>query len=108
MAYVYLLIAACFEAGWPIGMKLASLTGNKGLYLSLAIITMMLSGWFLYLAQRVIPIGTAYCWWTGTGCIAVMLISCFCFGESFSLSKACGIIFIVSGIVLLEISRQGT
>ncbi len=108
MAYVYLLIAACFEAGWPIGMKLASLTGNKCLYLSLATITRMLSGWFLYLAQRVIPIGTAYCFWTGTGCIAVMLISCFCFGESFSWIKAGGIVFIISGMALLEISSQST
>ena len=108
MAYFYLLVAACFEAGWPIGMKLAALTGQKVFYLSLAAGAMMLSGWFLYLAQRVIPIGTAYCWWTGTGCIAVMLISCLFFAETFSGSKALGMICIIGGMVLLELSAQNS
>ena len=106
MAYVYLIIAACFEAGWPMGMKLASTTGEKLLYLSIAGITMMLSGWFLYLAQRTLPIGMAYCVWTGIGCMAVMLISVFYFGESINISKILGLILILAGMALLELSRD--
>ncbi len=108
MAYLYFVIAAAFEAGWPIGMKLASTTGQKGIYLSLAAITMILSGLFLYLAQRNLPIGMAYCLWTGFGCIAVMFISCLCFGEAFSMAKILGMLFILGGMALLELSSKNS
>ncbi|MBP5295858.1 MAG: multidrug efflux SMR transporter [Bacteriovoracaceae bacterium] len=106
MAYLYLFLAACFEAGWPIGMKLASVTGRHALYLFMAAITMMLSGFFLYLAQRNLPIGMAYSIWTGFGCIAVMLISCLFFGEHLSVVKIVGMISILAGMALLELSTR--
>lgn len=41
-------------------MKMASVTGAKVIWLIFAIVAMGLSGYFLYLAQKQIPIGTAY------------------------------------------------
>jgi len=61
MAWIYLLIAAMFEVGWPVGLKFADTPDNtKYFWIIFAIITMTLSGVFLYFAQKQIPIGTAY------------------------------------------------
>lgn len=60
MSWIYLIIAAIFEIGWPLGLKLADTTNNKVAWICFAIIAMALSGYFLFLAQKHIPIGTAY------------------------------------------------
>lgn len=61
MAWFYLIIAAAFEVGWPLGFKLADLHPDKfGLFIGMAVVSMALSGLFLYIAQRTIPISTAY------------------------------------------------
>lgn len=77
MGWIYLLLGGLFEMGWPVGMKLAQTTGSRFLYLSVAVISMALSGYFLYLAQRTIPIGTAYVVWTGIGAVGTLLIGIF-------------------------------
>ena len=60
-AWIYLLIAAVFEVGWPLGFKLASVHPERfGWYITGACVSYALSAVFLYLAQRVIPVSTAY------------------------------------------------
>ena len=50
MAWFYLLLAGLFEMGWPLGFKLAGESPRFHLlYLSLAVVSMALSGWLLYL-----------------------------------------------------------
>jgi len=56
-----------FEIGWPVGLKVAQLPENRATGILVAVVTMSLSGFFLWLAQRDIPIGTAYAVWTGIG-----------------------------------------
>lgn len=59
MAWIYLFIAAICEVGWPVGMKLAAMhPAWRIVWILFAAISMTLSGVFLYLAQRHIPIGT--------------------------------------------------
>ena len=67
MSWLYLLIASIFEVGWPLGFKFASLGSHKIFWILFAIISMILSGVFLYIAQKQIPIGTAYAVWSGIG-----------------------------------------
>ena len=55
-------------------MKMASVTGAKVLWLIFAIVAMGLSGYFLYLAQKQIPIGTAYAVWTGIGMLGTFFV----------------------------------
>ena len=38
MSWIYLVVAALFEMGWPLGMKMASVTGAKVLWLIFAIV----------------------------------------------------------------------
>ena len=53
MAWIWLLLAAVCEVGWPVGMKLASSgAGCRWLWIAFAVVTMALSGVFLYLAQK--------------------------------------------------------
>ena len=68
MAWIYLVLAGVCEIGWPIGLKLGwTPTGARPLWLGFAIACMAVSGVLLLLAQRVIPMGTAYAVWTGIG-----------------------------------------
>lgn len=103
MNWIYLLIASIFEVGWPYGMKMASLGENKVWWIIFAVIAMGLSGVFLYLAQKGIPIGIAYAIWTGIGATCTFLLGVFVFNDTISLLKIFGILMIISGIILLEV-----
>ena len=66
MHWLFLIIAAIFEIGWPLGFTLSGTQPERfWAWISFAIISMTLSGVFLYLAQRAIPVSTAYIIWTG-------------------------------------------
>ena len=105
MGWVYLIIASIFEVGWPFGMKMASLGSNKVCWILFAILAMALSGVFLYIAQKEIPIGVAYAIWTGIGATCTFLLGICVFHDSVSLMKFLGILLIISGILLLEIGK---
>ena len=105
MSWFYLIIASIFEVGWPFGMKMASLGANKFGWIIFAIVAMALSGVFLYFAQKEIPIGVAYAIWTGIGATCTFLIGVYIFNDTISLMKILGIMFIVLGIILLELEK---
>ena len=105
MGWVYLLIAACFEVGWPLGFKLSSLYPERFWgYLSLSVVSMILSGFFLYLAQRTIPVSTAYIAWTGIGAVGTLLLGIFCFGDGVTLLRLFFASIILVGIIGLELT----
>ena len=81
MAWLYLIIAGIFEIGWPLGFKLSETTGKKSLWITMAIISMCFSGYFLWLAQKQISIGTAYAVWTGIGAAGTFIIGIIIFRE---------------------------
>lgn len=105
MSWLYLIIAGLFEVGWPYGMKMASLAQSKIGWIVFAILTMALSGLFLYLAQKQIPIGIAYAIWTGIGATCTFIIGILVFGDAVNLMKILGLLLIVFGIILLEVSK---
>ena len=105
MSWLYLLIASIFEIGWPVGYKMASISNFKILWIIFAIISMILSGVFLYIAQKQIPIGTAYAVWTGIGAACTFLIGVFIFQDSINLIKILGVFFIIAGVILLKLSH---
>ncbi len=105
MAWFYLFIAALFEVGWPLGFKLAAITDYKFLWIIFAIIAMTLSGVFLYIAQKEIPVGTAYAVWTGIGATCTFLIGVAFFNDSLSMLRCLGVFFIIAGVVLLKLGH---
>ena len=66
---------------------------------------MALSGVFLYIAQKQIPIGIAYAIWTGIGATCTFLLGVFVFHDSVSLMKLFGVALIILGVILLEVSH---
>ncbi|MDD3738733.1 MAG: multidrug efflux SMR transporter [Lentimicrobiaceae bacterium] len=103
MEWIYLIIASILEVGWPLGFKLSQTTPYKWQWIVFAIISMGLSGLFLYLAQKSLPIGTAYVIWTGIGAIGTLLIGIFYFGDSASALRMISAFFIIIGVVGLRI-----
>jgi quaternary ammonium compound-resistance protein SugE len=107
MAWIYLLIAGLLEVGWPVGLKISEAPERRILGIALAAVFMALSGFFLWLAQRGIPLGTAYAVWTGTGTVGTFLIGVFFYGDSASAARLASIVLIVAGIVGFKLSHHG-
>ena len=103
MAWLYLLLGGIFEIGWPLGFKLAATTNNKVLFIGMAVVSMALSGVFLYMAQRTIPIGTAYAVWTGIGAVGTLMIGIFCFHDPAGFMRLLSALLIIVGIIGLKI-----
>lgn len=104
MAWILLIIASLFEVGWPLGFKLSErYPDHFWTFITLASISMALSGVFLYFAQKSIPVSTAYIIWTGIGAVGTFLIGICFFGESASLLRMFFALLILVGIVGLEL-----
>ena len=104
MAWIQLIIAGLFEIGWPLGFKLASMHSKYFIwFIGLSILSMGLSGYFLYLAQKSIPIGTAYVIWTGIGAIGTVLLGILFFHDSVNIFRLLFLSLILIGIVGLKL-----
>jgi len=104
LAWIYLIIAGLLEIGWPLGFKLSQTTSHRVLFILMAVVCMMLSGLFLWLAQRDIPIGTAYAVWTGIGAAGTFLIGVLVFNDSLAMMRVLSFLLIVSGVIGLRMS----
>ena len=74
MSWFYLILAGMLEIGWPLGLKLAQQEGYRWHGFAAALACIVGSGYFLYLAQKSIPMGTAYAVWTGIGAAGAFLV----------------------------------
>ncbi|MDE7168567.1 MAG: multidrug efflux SMR transporter [Mucispirillum sp.] len=106
MSWVYLIIAGIFEIGWPIGFKLASVNHNhKLIFICLAVLSMALSGFFLFKAQEAIPIGTAYTVWVGIGAVGTVSAGIIFFGDEANFWKIFFICVIIAGVIGVKLTR---
>lgn len=104
MSWVYLILAGLLEIGWPVGLKMAQAPETRWLGIVLAAVFMVLSGVMLWLAQRHIPMGTAYAVWTGIGAAGTFLVGVFFFGDPSLLLRWLGLGLIVAGVVCLKLA----
>ena len=107
MAWVYLFVAGLFEWGWPVGLKLG-LT-DSGLHwgwILFAVLCMIASGALLLIAQKTIPIGTAYAVWTGIGAAGTFVLGILLFGEPATLARIFFVGLIVVGILGLKLASD--
>ncbi|MEI6124770.1 MAG: multidrug efflux SMR transporter [Bacteroidota bacterium] len=106
MAWMYLLFAALFEIGWPLGFKLSqTYSENKIFWIIIATLSMALSGLFLWFAQKEIPIGTAYAVWTGIGAAGTFIIGIIYFRDAASLIRIASATLIVMGVIGLRLAH---
>ena len=105
MAWIYLVIAGLFEIGWPLGLKMAqTMEGKQFTGLAIAVIAMGLSGFFLFSAQKEIPMGTAYAVWTGIGAVGAFVVGVVFFGDPASFGRWLGAALIISGVVVMKLT----
>lgn len=104
MAWLYLLAAGLFEWGWPVGLKLGMTeTGLRWGWIGFAGVCMIASGALLLIAQRTIPMGTAYAVWTGIGAAGTFLLGIALFDEPATLARLFFVGLILVGIVGLKL-----
>ena len=105
MAWLFLIVAGLFEIGWPVGLKMAQQSETRIAGIVLAIAFMAASGFFLWLAQRDIPIGTSYAVWTGIGAAGTFLVGIVFYGDPATLGRYLGVALIVAGVATLKLAH---
>jgi quaternary ammonium compound-resistance protein SugE len=105
MPWLQLIIAGLLEVAWAIGLKQTD--GWTRLWPSvITALLMIASFFFLSLALRSLPLGTAYAIWTGIGAVGTALIGIFVFGEPRTAARLVCIVLIVAGIVGLKLTSS--
>jgi len=104
LSWLYLVLAGLLEIGWPVGLKMAQEPASRPLGIGIALVFMAASGLFLWLAQRHIPMGTAYAVWTGIGAAGTFLVGVLFFGDPSSLMRYAGVLLIVAGVATLKLA----
>lgn len=105
MSWLYLILAGLFEIGWPVGLKMAQTPESRWTGITVAIFFMTCSGILLWLAQRQIPIGTAYAVWTGIGAAGTFLVGVYYYGDPTSMLRYIGVALIVAGVITLKLAH---
>lgn len=105
LAWTYLIAAGLFEIGWLVGLKLAQTPGKTIAGVLLAGCCMIISGYLLFLAQRTIPMGTAYAVWTGIGAAGTFVLGIFLYGDPAGAMRIFSVLLIISGVVLLKLAH---
>lgn len=104
MNWIFLLVAGVMEWGWPVGLKYA--LNDEGFRPWPALgagVSMLASGVFLLLAQRTIPMGTAYAIWTGIGAVGTFILGILLFKESTEVMRFVCVGLIIAGIIGLKL-----
>jgi len=103
MGWSYLFLAGLLEIAWAVGLKYTH--GLTRLWPSVwTIAGMIASFWFLAIAVRTLPLGTAYAVWTGIGVIGTTALGMVLFDEPRDAVRLLCIVLIFSGIVGLKLS----
>ncbi len=105
MAWLCLILAGICEIGWPVGLKLGGTDSLARLvWIGFAILCMAVSGVLLLVAQREIPMGTAYAVWTGIGAVGALATGIAFFGDPASAMRLVSAGLIIAGIVGLKLA----
>ena len=104
MAWFYLILAGICEICFTVSLKYSQ--GFSKLVPSLiTVVLIALSYFFVSLAMKTIPIGTAYAVWAGIGAAGAVLCGILFFGDSYHMIRIISILLIVIGIFGLKFSH---
>ena len=108
MNWIFLIIAGIFEWGWPMGLKFAWRDGQFFVWPAvIAVASILASGVFLFLAQRTIPVGTAYAVWTGIGAVGTFVLGIVLMNEPNTTARWVCAGLIIAGIIGLKLVSNG-
>lgn len=102
MRWLYLIIAGICEVWWAVGLKYSH--GFTRLAPSvITVIGMIASFYFLSVALKTLPLGTAYAIWTGIGTVGTAILGIVLFKEPVDILRIVCIGFILTGIIGLKL-----
>ena len=102
MQWLFLVIAGFLEVFWAIELKYSQ--GFTKLVPSVFTVGgMIASFYFLSLALKSLPLGTAYAIWTGIGTVGTVILGIVLFKEPMDIMRLVCIGFIVIGIAGLKL-----
>jgi len=108
MTYTWLLVGLAIVAAISATLFLRFRNGfTKPLPTALALVAFGLAFYLISLALVSLPVSTVYPIWTGGGTAGVALLGVLILHEKASLEKGLGIVLVVIGIVVLNISSGG-
>lgn len=107
MHWFYLALAIACEVFGSSMLKVSN--GFSKLWPSFGVVAGFgLAFYFLSLALKNIPLGTAYAIWAGVGLVLTSIVSMVFFGQKIDTAGAVGIAFILAGVVILNtLSKMG-
>ena len=92
-----LFVAGVFEIVWAVGLKYSDGFSKLGPS-ALTVAAMGASIWFLAIAMKQLPLGTAYAIWTGIGAVGTVIAGVILFAESTDTLRIACIAVILLGI----------
>jgi quaternary ammonium compound-resistance protein SugE len=103
MSWFYLIVAGFLEIGWAVGLKYTH--GFTRPWPTAAVaVSMIASLYFLSLALKDLPLGTAYAFWTGIGAVGTVIVGMAILGEPRDSLRLASVGLIVAGLVGLKLS----
>ena len=97
MAWIELFIAGIFEVVWSTCMKY-----SNGFTLTFA--GMAVSFYFLAMAVKKLPMGTAYGVWTGVGALGAVAVGIVLFKEPVTFPRLFFVAMLITGIIGLKLT----
>jgi quaternary ammonium compound-resistance protein SugE len=91
------------EVAWAVGLKYTQ-GFSRPVPSFVTVVTMIASFWFLALAAKTLPLGTAYAVWTGIGVLGTTLLGIYLFNEPRDWMRISFLGMILIGIVGLKIT----
>lgn len=101
MAWFYLVIAGLFEIGFTTSLKLSN-NFSVARWTIAFFICISLSFYFLSVATKSIPMGTAYAVWTGIGAVGTAIIGMVFFSEPTYFARVFFLTLLISSIIGLK------
>lgn len=102
MAWIYVLFAAVVEVFWVLGLKYS----DSPLMWTGTVMIIILSFYFIIKACSLLPAGTVYAVFTGSGAAAIAIVDFTFLGESFTLGKAACISLIIAGVIGIQLTTS--
>ena len=105
MAWIAVITAGILEVGFATMLKLSS--GFTKIWPSLGFLVFAAGSFsLLSWSLKFLPVGTAYAVWTGIGAAGTAIVGMIFFKDPVSLARIMAIVFIITGVILLNFSSS--
>lgn len=102
VGWIYVFFAAFVEIFWVLGLKYST----NALMWTGTVITIIFSFYFIIKACDLLPSGTVYAVFTGSGAAAIAIIDFTILGADFTYGKGFFILLIIIGVVGIQLTTS--